>query len=156
MKKLFLSFIFAAIAAVSFSQVQYTEVAYDSLSIQEQEMFSKYGTTNPYGNLVKAETDSIVAIFKVTGIKKSRRMVADSAGVKSPEVSDQFMTIYTKNGETMAFVSLDDPTVNGNDAATIAALMSGTGLKQGDDEFPEVPENTSKSATANYTISSEW
>ena len=153
MKKIILSLVFAAIAAVSFGQVAFTEIAFDSLDVASQKLFSKYGVANPYGNLVKIEVDSVIAIYKITGIKKSRKMVADSAGVKTPETPDQFMTIYTKNEETMAFVSLDDPRVNGSDATTISALMSGTGFKQGDDEFP-VP--TATTTTKSYTISSEW
>jgi hypothetical protein len=153
MKKLFLSIIFAAIAAIGFGQVAFTEVAFDSLDVASKKLFSKYGVANPYGNVVKIKADSVTGIYKITGIKKSRKMIADSSGVKTPETPDQYMTIYMKNGKTMAFVSLDDPRVNGSDAATIAALMSGTGLKQGDDEFPDAPTTT---PAPSYTISKEW
>jgi len=132
MKKLFFTLVFAAIAAVSFSQVAFTEVAFDSLDATSKKLFSKYGVANPYGDMVKIEADSVIAIYKITGIKKSRKMVTDSAGVKTPEAPDQFMTVYMKNGETLAFVSIDDPRSNGADAASISALMSGTGLGQGD------------------------
>lgn len=153
MKKLFVFFVFAAIAAVSFGQVAFTEVAFDSLDVASQKLFSQYGVVNPYGETIKVESDSIVAIFKITGIKKSRKMVADTAGVKTPEAPDQFMTIYIKGGKTMAFVSLDDPTINGNDAATISALMGGTGLKQGDDEF-DTPKKVSTQEP--YLIHPDW
>jgi hypothetical protein len=155
MKKLFFSFVFAAIAAVSFGQVSYTEIAYDSLSQADQEMFSKWGSKNPFGANIKPEADSVVAIFYITGIKKSREMVMDTvAGKKVPTHPNQYMTVYLKGGKPMAAVSTNDPRVNGSDSASIIALMSSTGLKQGDDEFPNAPSETTTAPS--YTISSEW
>ncbi len=156
MKKLIISLVFAAIAAVSFGQVSYTEIAYDSLDAGSKEMFSEWGSKNPFGADIKPEADSIVAIFYITGIQKSREMVMDTvAGKKVPTHPNQYMTVYFKGGKPMAAVSTDDPRANGVDSASIIALMSSTGLKQGDDEFPEAP-NTATIPAPSYTIPSGW
>lgn len=154
MKKIALFLVFAAIAAVSWGQtVNFTEVSYDSLDVASQELFSKYGSIHPYGETIKIEADSIIAIYKIVGIPKSRRMVADSTGTKKPEYPDQFMTIYNKNGQNQAMVSLDDPRTNGDDSASISALLSQTGLRQGDDEFSSPIKETKQK---NYQLREEW
>jgi len=154
MKKIvFLLVFFVAIAAVSFGQVSFTEVSYDSLDVKSKELFSKYGSLNPYGDNVKPQHDSILAVYKINGIPKSKKMVKDSTGQMVPEQKDQFMTVYLLNGQPMAFVSLDDPRTNGNDHASISALLSQTGLRQGDDEFESpIKETTQK----NYLLREEW
>jgi len=155
MKKLFLSIIFVAIAAISFGQVAFTEIAYDSLDANSKEMFSIWGSKNPFGKNIKPQADSVVAIFYIKGIKKSHEMVMDTvANKKVPTHPNQYMTVYYKNGRPMAAVSLDDPRANGTDQASIIALMSGSGLKQGDDEFPSKTDETTPAPS--YTISEEW
>lgn len=155
MKKFMLSLIFAAIAAVSFGQTVET-ISYDSLDVASQKLFSKYGVANPYGEIIKFEADSIVAIYEITDIKKSRKMVADSTGAKAPEFTTQYMTIYVKAGEMKAFVSLENPTTLATAAGvSIATYLQDTGLKQGDDEFPEALK-TETTPAPSYTISSEW
>ena len=155
MKKIALFLVFAAMAASCFGQVTvtFTEIQYDSLDVTSKKLFSQYGVANPYGEVIKIETDSIIAVYKITGIKKSRKTIVDSSGIKTPEVRDQFMTVYTKDGKTKAFVSLDDPTKDGNDSKTISTLLSLEGLKQGDDEFDSPGK---KSTQKNYPLSSEW
>jgi hypothetical protein len=153
MKKLIMSFALVAIAAVSFGQTSST-ISYDSLDVASQKLFSKYGVANPYGEIIKFEADSIVAIYEITDIKKSRKMVADSVGVKSPEFSTQYMTIYLKDGEMKAFVSLENPTTLAKTAGvSVAAYFQNTGLRQGDDEFG-VP--TKPSTQSPYLINPEW
>ncbi len=154
MKKITLFLVFAAIAAVSWGQtVNFTEVSYDSLDVASQKLFSKYGSIHPYGETIKIDADSIIMVYKVTGIPKSRKMVVDSTGTKKPEYPDQFMTIYNKNGQNQAMVSLDDPRINGDDSASISALLSQTGLRQGDDEFDPPFEETKQQ---NYLLREEW
>ncbi len=155
MKKIVLLLFFAAIAAVSWSQttVSFTEVSYDSLDVKSKELFSKYGSLNPYGDNVKPQHDSILAVYKINGIPKSKKMVKDSTGQMVPEQKDQFMTVYLLNGQPMAFVSLDDPRTNGNDHASISALLSQTGLRQGDDEFDSPMKETTQQ---NYLLREEW
>ena len=80
-------------------------------------------------------------------------MIVDSAGTKKPEYPDQFMTIFFKGGKTQAMVSLDDPRTNGNDHASISALLSQTGLRQGDDEFDSPMKETTQK---NYQLREEW
>ncbi len=123
-------------ANFSFGQVSYQETTYDSLSAAGQKLFSDNGNKNSYGDVVKTKVDSVIMVIKVTGIKKSRKMVTDSTGSR-PKLSEQFMIIYETAGKRLAFVSITDPRVNGNTSADIAALMSNTGLGQGDD--PSLP-----------------
>lgn len=135
------------------AQVSVVEIAYDSLNNESQKLFSQYGIANPYGKVVKTESDSIIAIFKVTNIPASRKMVKDSAGVSKPEFPTQYMVIYIKDGKKKGFVTTDNPTVNGDDAASIAALMSDTGLKQGDDDDFE---NSTVTNQTEYGLSEQW
>ncbi len=79
------------------------EVSYDSLDVASQKLFSKFGVANPYGDVVKIESDSIIAIYKVNDIKKSRKMLTDSTGTH-PEFTTQYMVLYVEKGETKAFV----------------------------------------------------
>jgi hypothetical protein len=152
MKNLFLSLVVALFATVSFGQFQ--TISYDSLDVTSQKLFSKYGVANPYGEVIKFEADSIVAIYEITNIKKSRKMVEDSAGVKSPEFSTQYMTIYLKNGEIKAFVGLNNPTtLAANAGVSIATYFQNTGDKQGDDEFSAPTVTTT---TQSYKIPSGW
>ncbi|MCK9466727.1 MAG: hypothetical protein M0P94_00120 [Candidatus Absconditabacterales bacterium] len=152
MKKLFF-FIFAAMAASGFSQVTFIEIKYDSLDVTSRKLFSQYGVANPYGETIKIEADSVIAIYKITDIKKSRKMVVDSTGTKAPEYVDQFMTIFEKDGQIQAFVSLDDPMRDGGSQSAISTLLSQEGLKQGDDEF-DSPKKIQ--AQTDYPLSSEW
>ena len=155
MKKIVLFVFFAAIAAVSWGQttVSFTEVSYDSLDVASQKLFSKYGSIHPYGETIKIEADSIIAIYKIVGIPKSRRMVADSTGTKKPECPDQFMTIYNKNGQNQAMVSLDDPREKGDTHSAISTFLTTEGVRQGDDEFSSpIKETTQK----NYLLREEW
>ena len=154
MKKIvFLFDFFAAMAASGFAQVVFSEISYDSLDISSRKLFAQYGALNPYGEVIKIEADSVIAIYKITGIKKSRKMIADSAGVKVPEVRDQFMTIFEKDGQIQAFVSLDDPMRDGGSQSAISTLLSQEGLKQGDDEF-DSPKKIQ--AQTDYPLSLEW
>ncbi len=154
MKELILSLMVALFATVSFGQTVET-ISYDSLDVASQKLFSKYGVANPYGEVIKIEMDSVVAIYEITDIKKSRKMVADSTGAKSPEFTTQYMTIYVKGGEMKAFVGLNNPTtLAANAGVSIATFFQNTGDKQGDDEFPEAPK-TETTPAPSYTISSE-
>ena len=151
-KAIFLFVFFAAIAASGFGQ-EFIEISYDSLDISSRKLFSQYGVANPYGKTIKIEADSILAVYKITRIPKSRKMIADSAGVKVPEVRDQFMTIFEKDGQTQAFVSLDDPRLKGDTQVDISTFLSQEGLRQGDDEF-DSPKKIQ--AQTDYPLSSEW
>jgi hypothetical protein len=155
MKKIVFLLALVAFAAVSFGQsVNCYEVPYDSLDIESKKLFSKYGSRHPYGETIKIEADSIIAIYKIVGIPKSRRMVADSTGVTKPEYPDQFLILYKKGGKNHAIVSLDDPCKNNNDQASISALLSQTGVRQGDDEFPE--SAPTRNSQKNYLLRKEW
>ena len=153
MKKIVFLFVFAAMATVAVGQVIFTEVSYDSLDVTSRKLFSQYGVANPYGENVKIKTDSIVAVYKITGIPKSRKMVTDSSGNKTPEVRDQFMTIFEKDGQTQAFVSLDDPRLKGDTQSAISTFLSKEGLRQGDDEFDSLIRKTTQT---DYPLSLEW
>lgn len=153
MKKMLFLGVFMAIAMITVGQVAVTTVSYDSLDVSSKKLFSQYGVANPYGELVKVKIDSIIGVFEITDIPKSRKMVSDSTGTK-PEYSTQYMVIYVKDGKNKAFVTIDNPTVNGDSQSSIAGLLCGTGLRQGDDEFPESPvkENNKK----DYLLNNEW
>lgn len=153
MKKLVLFVFFAAIAAVSFGQVSFVEIRYDSLDVESKKLFSKYGSTNPYGETIKIESDSIIAIYKITGIPKSRKMIVDSAGTKKPECPDQFMTIFFKGEKTQAMVSLDDPREKGDTHSAISTFLTTEGVRQGDDEFESLVKETKQK---NYLLREEW
>lgn len=153
MKKIVFLIIVAMAAVSSFGQVSFVEICYDSLDVESKKLFSKYGSIHPYGETIKIESDSIIAIYKIIGIPKSRKMVVDSTGVTKPEYPDQFMTIYSKNGQNQAIVSLDDPRTNGDGSASISALLSQTGLRQGDDEFDSPMKETTQK---NYQLREEW
>lgn len=136
MKKLILIAVLAVFtASFSFGQIAFQEVAYDSLSNVDKALFKKYGNAYTYGQKVKVQADSITMIVKVTGIKKSRKMIVDTVtNTKSPEFSEQFMIVYMKGNKTLAFVSSDDPRKWGTTSCSIAAAMSRSGLTQSDDK----------------------
>ena len=158
-------------AVSGFAQATYTgsveEVAYDSLDATSQKLFSTYGVANPYGELIEfdgIEDADIVGVYRVTDIKKSRKMVTDTTvtpNTTNPEFSTQYMLLYkNSDGNVVAVVTVDDPTINGEDAASISALMNDSGLKQGDDDFGTTiyNDNSTKNVENQYKIntSSDW
>lgn len=154
-KHVILIAIFAIFMAMfSFGQITFNEVAYDSLDNASQKLFVKYGNAYEYGKTVKVQIDSIVMIIKVTGIKKSRKMVVDTVtNMKVPEFKDQFIVIYIKDNKKLAFVTPTDPRTLGQTSCTIAAAMSCSGITQGDDEFDAYQ---SKFNGQNIGIAKDW
>lgn len=157
MKKIIIFIAVILIATVSsFGQIQ--SVPYDSLNVNTKALFAKYGGENIYGDVIKTEMDSVGQVYLVTGIKKSRKMVSDSTGTH-PEHPDQYLISYWKDGELKAFISIENPEEKATNAGvSINTYMSQTGLKQGDDDFPEASSNSKSGVVTapNYTISSEW
>ncbi len=153
-------------AVTSFGQT-YTgsieELSYDSLDVTSQKLFAKYGVANPYGADLDFEgikDVDIVSVKRITDIPKSREMITDTTvtpNVTKPEFETQYMVLYKNSkGDVIAVVTTSDPTVDGEDAASIAALMNNSGLKQGDDEFGNF--NTTHNDENQYEIktSSDW
>lgn len=155
MKKISFLLVFAAIAAVGFSQVTVNELDYNSLSQSDQEMFAEYGNMHEYASQNAKENDSILLIYKINNVPVSRNMITDSVGVEKPEFETQYMIVYQKDGNRLAYVTTEDPQATAiASGISISAYMAGPGYKQGDDEFPEAPIN--KTTAPNYIISSEW
>lgn len=107
-------------------------------------LWNKHSAQNPYGKLIKLKDvkfEDIVNIYFIKNITKSRKMVTDTAtGKKSPAVPNQWMITYKDNGKVVAFVTIDDPTKNGADNSSVAAIMN-AGITNGDDEnIPNDPK----------------
>jgi hypothetical protein len=126
MKKLFI-LVVAVMATFGLNAQEIQTVDFGSLDPDSKATFQAAAKAHPYGQLIKAEADQVLAIYEVTNVPS-----------RSGKVETQYLYVLEKDGQRRAILLTDKP----SKTECVLCWLSQCGGHQGDDPIFEEKQSS--------------